>query len=285
MDPKYEYTSEATVYHANYMKNSKAIGVLWGVFTICFAIINVVVFVQPHWLGDTQQSKGTGYFGLWQACRMVQDGQDVICEGRLDDFSSIPSPAFRAATVFVGLSVVIILLSICCMLLFFVFHSSTVFHICGWMQVFSAISMVIGVLTFPAGWDAAEVREVCGPDADDYNTGQCGIRWAYILAIIGVCDCVVLAVLAFVLGTRYVKLLPEQYITNGSVYKGEVNSAFVADNQSTASRKSMNLQPIMVVAPQPTDQERFSDFSHRTGRSKGSNYRPDYNASMRNFQL
>ncbi|GFX60865.1 LHFPL tetraspan subfamily member 3 protein [Trichonephila clavipes] len=136
VDPKYEYASESSLQHANYMKNSKAIGVLWGVFTICFAIIVVVVFIQPHWLGDTQESRGTGHFGLWQACRMVQDGQDVICEGKLTDFNSIPTPAFRAATVFIGLSVVIILLCICCMVLFFVFHSSTVFHICGWMQVF-----------------------------------------------------------------------------------------------------------------------------------------------------
>ncbi|GIY58544.1 hypothetical protein CEXT_532801 [Caerostris extrusa] len=66
MDPsnKYEYTSEASGYHANYMRNSKAIGVLWGVFTICFAIINAVVFIQPQWIGDTPDSRGTGYFGL-----------------------------------------------------------------------------------------------------------------------------------------------------------------------------------------------------------------------------
>ncbi|CAN7943033.1 hypothetical protein HPB47_000475 [Ixodes persulcatus] len=136
MEPKYEYASELNMYQANYMRNSKAIGVLWAVFTLCFAIINVVVFIQPHWLGDTKESRGTGHFGLWQYCHLIQDGQDVTCQGRLDDFSSIPSAAFRAATVFVGLSVVMVLLCICCMLLFFVFHSSTVFHICGWMQVF-----------------------------------------------------------------------------------------------------------------------------------------------------
>lgn len=286
MEPKYEYASELNLYQANYMRNSKAIGVLWAVFTICFAIINVVVFIQPHWLGDTKESRGTGHFGLWQYCHLIQDGQDVTCQGRLDDFSSIPSAAFRAATVFVGLSVVMVLLCICCMLLFFVFHSSTVFHICGWMQVFCAVCMVIGVLTFPAGWDVSVVRDVCGPDAGDYDPGQCGIRWAYILAVIGVADCVVLAALAFVLGTRYVKLLPDQYISNGSVYKGEVNSAFMADNQSTASRKSMNLQPVMLI-PQPGHEaDRFSEYSHRTTRSKSApNYRSEYSTSMHNFQL
>lgn len=130
----YEPDMEYYHYQVNYMRNSRAIGVLWAVFTMCFAIINVVVFVQPQWLGDTETSKGTGYFGLWKSCRLLQDGQDLLCEGRLDDFSTIATPAFRAATVFIGLSVVIILLCLCFMILFFFLHSSTVFHICGWMQ-------------------------------------------------------------------------------------------------------------------------------------------------------
>lgn len=81
--------------------------------------------------------------------------------------------------------------------------------------------MLVGVLVFPAGWDAPAIKEVCGSDADNYGPGQCSVRWAYILAVIGVVDCAVLSVLAFVLGTRYVKLLPDQYLPNGSLYKGK----------------------------------------------------------------
>lgn len=127
-------------YQANYLRNSRAIGVLWAVFTMCYAIINAVVFVQPQWLGDTETSKGTGYFGLWKACRLLQDGQDLLCEGRLDDFSTIATPAFRAATVFVGLSLVVIFLCLAAFVLFFFLHSSTVFHICGWLQAFNGKS-------------------------------------------------------------------------------------------------------------------------------------------------
>lgn len=136
--PSVQYYSPSELNHfhfqANYLRNSRAIGVLWAVFTMCYAIINVVIFVQPQWLGDTESSKGTGYFGLWKSCRLLQDGQDLLCEGRLDDFSSIQSPAFRAATVFIGLSVVVIFLCLCSFLLFFFLHSSTVFHVCGWFQ-------------------------------------------------------------------------------------------------------------------------------------------------------
>ena len=81
--------------------------------------------------------------------------------------------------------------------------------------------MLVGVLVFPIGWDTPMVREVCGNDSDSYSLGQCGIRWAFILALIGVVDCTVLSILAFVLGTRYVKLLPDHYLPNGTKYKGQ----------------------------------------------------------------
>lgn len=79
MSPEYNYFN----YQASYLKNSRAIGVLWCVFSMCYSIINVVVFLQPQWLGDTEISKGTGYFGLFHYCRLLQDGQDLICKGKL----------------------------------------------------------------------------------------------------------------------------------------------------------------------------------------------------------
>ena len=88
------------------------------------------------------------------------------------------------------------------------------------------------MLIFPAGWDSPAVKEVCGNEAGSYNVGQCSIRWAYILAIIGVVDCGVLSILAFVLGTRYAKLLPDPYqMTSGSslIGKGESNPTFITD--------------------------------------------------------
>lgn len=79
-------------------------------------------------------------------------------------------------------------------------------------------------MVFPVSWSADEVREVCGPTARLFNVGECEIRWAYILAIIGVFDAVVLAALAFVLATRHVKLQPEpEPLYGGSMYKGKVD--------------------------------------------------------------
>ena len=63
-----EYADGSDKYSVRYLRNSKAIGVLWGVFTICYAILSVVVLVQPQWISDTAEAPGSGYFGLWRHC-------------------------------------------------------------------------------------------------------------------------------------------------------------------------------------------------------------------------
>ncbi|XP_067001640.1 LHFPL tetraspan subfamily member 3 protein [Anabrus simplex] len=290
MGSKVEYVESSHMYATNYVRNSKAIGVLWGIFTICYAIIGVVAFVTPEWIADTDYR---GRFGLWSRC-YYRAGSEVNgdCQGSLDDLQSIPSDAFRAATVFVGLSVILSLLTICSMLLFFFFQSTTVFYICGWIQVLSAICLTVGVVTYPAGWDAPEVRLTCGANANRYVLGECELRWAYLLSVIGCLDAVILAALAFILATRHVRLQAEPgYTANGSLYKGEVNGGFVGDAQSVAgSRKSLNLHPVLLMPQphhhhQPGEADRFSEFSNRTGRSKSSAYRAEYASSIQNFQL
>ena len=80
-------------------------------------------------------------------------------------------------------------------------RSSDVFKICGSMQFMSGLSLLIGLLSFPAGWDNDEVRGVCGPQADDYQLGSCGVRWAFVLAIIALFD-------TFILGNSQPALTP-----------------------------------------------------------------------------
>ncbi|KAG8557185.1 hypothetical protein GDO81_018359 [Engystomops pustulosus] len=126
------------LYHDNYMRNSRAIGVLWAIFTICFAIINVVVFIQPYWIGDSVNTPKPGYFGLFHYC--VGNGagnREFTCRGSFTDFSSIPSGAFKAAAFFVLLSMVLILGCITCFALFFFCNTATVYKICAWMQLFA----------------------------------------------------------------------------------------------------------------------------------------------------
>ncbi|XP_021115835.1 lipoma HMGIC fusion partner-like 4 protein isoform X3 [Heterocephalus glaber] len=128
------------LYHEHYMRNSRAIGVLWAIFTICFAIINVVVFIQPYWVGDSVSTPKPGYFGLFHYCvGSGLAGRELICQGSFTDFSTIPSGAFKAAAFFVLLSMVLILGCITCFALFFFCNTATVYKICAWMQLLAGL--------------------------------------------------------------------------------------------------------------------------------------------------
>jgi len=61
--------------------------------------------------------------------------------------------------------------------------------------------MFLGCVIFPAGWDHMYVRRICGDNVGRHAIGQCEMRWAYILAIIGIFDILILAILAFVLAS------------------------------------------------------------------------------------
>ena len=62
--------------------------------------------------------------------------------------------------------------------------------------------MFLGCVIFPVGWDNEKVKNICGQDTDRFVIGSCNVRWAYILAIIGIFDVLILAILAFVMAGR-----------------------------------------------------------------------------------
>eukprot|EP00064_Thunnus_orientalis_P020411 superscaffoldBa00005596_g20546 len=49
------------LYQTEFVRSARAVGVLWAVCTLCFAIIQVVVLVQPSWMGTTDtRHQGVG---------------------------------------------------------------------------------------------------------------------------------------------------------------------------------------------------------------------------------
>lgn len=74
----------------------------------------------------------------------------------------------------------------------------------------NAACLVLGCMIFPDGWDSDEVKRMCGEKTDKYTLGACSVRWAYILAIIGILDALILSFLAFVLGNRQDSLMAEE---------------------------------------------------------------------------
>ena len=138
MGSKIEYVASSHVYATNYIRNSKAIGVLWGIFTICYAIIDSVAFITPEWLGESAESEYPARFGLWRTCYFEASSLGVDdCRGSLVNvmqFSFTP----REMAIFCGsISVLFALLTVLCLLLFFFCASPKVYRICGWIQFLS----------------------------------------------------------------------------------------------------------------------------------------------------
>lgn len=63
--------------------------------------------------------------------------------------------------------------------------------------------MILGCVIYPNNWDDPKIVEIC-ETSTSYFSGKCAIRWAYILAIIGIFDIGFLATLALVLSRRQV---------------------------------------------------------------------------------
>lgn len=288
MGSKIEYVESSQIYAAKYVRNSKAVGVLWGIFTICYAIISAVAFLTPEWISGSSESDNPARFGLWNTCYLDSNTEGTEdCYKHIDSFLTFPLSPLKIAAIFGAISVLLSIFTVLTLLLFSFCTSTTVYRICGWMQIVSAFSFVTSVTVYPLGWNLDIIRKTCGSFSDAYNAGDCRIGWAYYLAVISCLDAIVLATLAFILAARHIKLQPEPlYGNNGSLYKGEINSAYIGDTGSIAgSRKSLNLHQVLRM-PQPmTEIDRFSEISARTGRSKISTYRPDYMSNVQNFQL
>lgn len=137
MGSKVEYVDSSQLYATNYVRNAKAVGVLWGIFTVCYAIIVAVAFITPEWIGDTTTSENPARFGLWSSCYFGNGMSSEDCQGKLDELSSIPNMALRVAAISGGVSVCIAVVIVVMLLFFFFFQSTTVYLICGWLHIFS----------------------------------------------------------------------------------------------------------------------------------------------------
>ncbi|XP_056447417.1 LHFPL tetraspan subfamily member 4 protein [Gadus chalcogrammus] len=172
--------SPPELYHTEFVRSARAVGVLWGVCTVCLAVLQVVVLVQPAWVVTTEtSSSASGTLGLFQVC-VEGDWPGPDCQGSPSALA--PLPAFQTPAVLVCVSLGAVWTSAACLLLFRVCHSAAVFKSCGWLQ------LTVG----------------------SFQPGNCSVSWVFTLALLGVLDSVILATLAFVLASRQDALLPTE---------------------------------------------------------------------------
>lgn len=130
-----ETTDKTLLVYTNYVRNYRAVEVMWAIFTMCFLVIGVIVLLQPQWIGDTDDSLGVGYFGLYEFCELFSSGQELVCVGGIDEFGKIISTPFKAATVLVFCTCLLTAICIICFLLFCVMKEHVVLVICGCLQL------------------------------------------------------------------------------------------------------------------------------------------------------
>ncbi|ESN91716.1 hypothetical protein HELRODRAFT_185197 [Helobdella robusta] len=191
------------VYYKKYSGHSKGVGICWGCLTLCFLIMNIIVFTEPQWIGDSETSPGVGWMGLYEYCELYNSGQNEICRGQFQDFTTILTPAFRASTFFIGVSILIIFLVIFLFILFF-FKAAFkyAYLVCGILQGVSTLFMFLGNVIYPHGWDHIQVKRLCGESATRFYIGECTFRWAYMLSIIAMCCIFMITILALLLAFR-----------------------------------------------------------------------------------
>ena len=147
MDPKFN-PDTAKAYHFRYMREYRAVAVLWGLLSIIWCILNLVTFVQPQWIGDTSSSPGYGHLGVFQYCYPDNNQARYTCSGSFTDFDTILNDPFRACTFFVGVSALLMLIVVAALLLFFCFKKTAVFIFSGILQLFSGKILCVACVAF-----------------------------------------------------------------------------------------------------------------------------------------
>jgi hypothetical protein len=215
--------------NSSFKWTSRIVGFVWAFLTACFAILNIYVFVQPQWIGDTLSSPRAGHFGLYSYCVSTVTDYDFICQGTWTNFATILNAPFAVATFFVGFSVLLILICLALFILFVFLRARLVYFICALIQIICAICLLIALIVYPSGFDNDIIRSVCGINVNDFYIDTCQVRWGYILAIIAFFNILILAILGFIVGMRQPAISNIRDVINSKhamPHYGELNEGF-----------------------------------------------------------
>ena len=104
-----------------------------------------------------------------------------------------------------------------------------------------AICKILGCALYPNNWDSTRIVNIC-ETSSSYYVGKCVIRWAYILAIVGIFDILFLSILALVLARRQASNFQESQINFVDKYPNAIdNNGFDSRGEQvikTRSRKN-----------------------------------------------
>ena len=123
-------------YYKFYLCASRFLSIIWIFFTLSFALIVIIVFLSPNWIGDTFESSNRGYFGLYSFCTRNFLTTGYTCIGSWNDYSTFPNETsiFKASSFFIGFACIISLISILTIPLGVLLKFERIFHFIAWLQ-------------------------------------------------------------------------------------------------------------------------------------------------------
>ena len=144
MEPQYN-PDTVRIYHFRYIREYRAVCVLWAILTIIWAVFNVVVFIQPQWIGDTPESPGYGHHGVYKWCYPNNLAMRYDCSGSFTDFNSLLNDSYKATSFFVGVAALLMLISVAALLLFFCFKKKAVFILVGIFELVTGKMAIVNL--------------------------------------------------------------------------------------------------------------------------------------------
>ncbi|XP_022704698.1 lipoma HMGIC fusion partner-like isoform X5 [Varroa jacobsoni] len=169
------------------------IGVLWAILSLSSAVLSGVGFYLPFWIQGEIFNRTTVYFGSFRRCnypRLLENGRlEIVLEcGRYASFSSIPSAAWRAASVLIGIAASLALL-VAFIALIGCFTADAVNSFLaktlGFIQLVAGLFVAAGLGLYPLGYGNPQVKEACGDISEPFHLGpKCKYSWSlYMLSV------------------------------------------------------------------------------------------------------
>lgn len=178
-------------------------GFFWVIFSVLSALAASTGFFLPYWI-QGQIYNTTVYLGVFRRCNFLEkqaNGLSVLVRacGRYASFQDIPSDAWKASTVMIGIGCGFLLVvaftaifSCCCKDIL----TRTSARVGGALQVMAGFLLAIGFGIYPSGWGSVEFKQACGKEANFYRLGHCKLSWAFFLFVVGTGSAFICAVLS-----------------------------------------------------------------------------------------
>ncbi|XP_030647868.1 LHFPL tetraspan subfamily member 2b [Chanos chanos] len=173
---------------------------LWTLLSIVVAFAELVAFMSADWLIGDPQSPNANVssvsspkasrptLGIYSRCLSLSQWKGVQCGPYADTFWEIASGFWQAASVFLATGILLLCMVGILSIFSLCFQSimkKSIFNICGLLQGFAGLFLMLGLILYPAGWGSDKVVHYCGSDASLFKVGTCSLGWAFYTALGG----------------------------------------------------------------------------------------------------